>query len=209
MGNLNNEWREGFLFVGNHTILDLINTKPMMNGSPQELLLDWQAVVRWFQTAGILERVRAQSLVKKWEGTRVAENFVGDLRQFREDLRKAVTALEARKTVPRWSIEELNRLLHAHRTYPALSERNGRLQAIENFDNERPEDFFGPLARAAAELLVNTDFSRLRQCENCILHFYDTSKNATRRWCSMNLCGNRAKVTAYAQRKRNRTLVSP
>ncbi len=194
--------------MGNHTILDLINTKPTMEGSPQELLVDWQTVVRWFQMAKILERVQAQSFTKKWEGTHSAEDFVEDLRQFREDLRTTVSALEASKAAPRKNIEDLNRLLCDHRTYLKVCEKDGQLNRIESFDGERPRDLFGPLARAAAELLVDTDFSRVRQCENCILHFHDTSKNATRRWCSMQLCGNRAKVAAYAQRKRNRTAVS-
>ncbi|MFL6463570.1 MAG: CGNR zinc finger domain-containing protein [Bryobacteraceae bacterium] len=204
MEQLNAEWREGFLFVGNHTILDLINTKPMMDGSPRELLVNWQAVVRWFQMAKILERVQAQSLAQKWDGTPQAEAFVKDLRQFREGLRRAVIAFEARQPAPRKDIEALNRLLCAHRTYPKLFESDGQLQRVESFESKRPEDLFSPLARAAAELLVDTDLSRVRQCENCILHFHDTSKNATRRWCSMHLCGNRAKVAAYAQRKRNR-----
>ncbi len=209
MEQANAEWREGFLFVGNHTILDLINTKPMMDGSPQELLIDWQAVIRWFQMAEILERVQAQSLTRKWEGTRSAKDFVEGLRHFREDLRKTVSALEASKAAPRQNIEDLSRLLRAHRTYLKLCEKDGQWQKIESFDVERPQDLFGPLAHVAADLLVNVDFNRVRQCENCIFHFHDTSKNATRRWCSMHLCGNRAKVAAYAQRKRNRHAVSP
>lgn len=208
MEPLHTDWREGFLFVGNHTVLDLLNTKPVMDGIPQELLPDWQATVRWFQAAGMLEGARARPFAKKWEGTRTAETFVEELRQFREELRKVVIDLEAGKTIPRRSVEELNRLLKMHRTYAILSERDGRLQRAESFDSKRPQDLFSPLVRAACELLVNMDFSRLRQCEHCILHFYDTSKNATRRWCSMNLCGNRAKVAAYAQRQRGRTLAS-
>jgi predicted RNA-binding Zn ribbon-like protein len=37
-----------------------------------------------------------------------------------------------------------------------------------------------------------------------VLHFQDTSKKGTRRWCSMRLCGNRHKVAAYADRQRRR-----
>ena len=209
MEQLHTEWRDGFLFVGNHTLLDLINTKPAIDGNPKELLTDWKVVVRWFQTAEILQRAQVQSLVKRWDGTFAAKAFVNGLQQFREDLRNVVVALESGKTVPPKNIEELNRLLCTHRTYPKLSEGERRLQKIESFDTESPQDLFSPLARATAEFLVNTDFSRLRQCENCILHFYDTSKNATRRWCSMHLCGNRAKVAAYAQRKRSRASVAP
>ena len=42
----------------------------------------------------------------------------------------------------------------------------------------------------------------MRKCGECVLHFYDTSKKGTRRWYSMQLCGNRLKVAAYATRQR-------
>ncbi|MGW2180327.1 CGNR zinc finger domain-containing protein [Streptomyces sp. NPDC001732] len=46
---------------------------------------------------------------------------------------------------------------------------------------------------------------RLRPCANpaCILHFYDVSKNGTRRWCSMAGCGNRAKASRHYARQGN------
>ncbi|MGH6682050.1 MAG: CGNR zinc finger domain-containing protein [Bradyrhizobium sp.] len=34
------------------------------------------------------------------------------------------------------------------------------------------------------------------------MHFFDTSKKGSRRWCSMNICGNKLKVAAYQRRKR-------
>jgi predicted RNA-binding Zn ribbon-like protein len=39
-------------------------------------------------------------------------------------------------------------------------------------------------------------------CESCVVHFFDTSKKGSRRWCSMNICGNKLKVAAYQRRKR-------
>ncbi|GAA0313963.1 CGNR zinc finger domain-containing protein [Actinoallomurus spadix] len=46
--------------------------------------------------------------------------------------------------------------------------------------------------------------ARIRGCANpeCVLHFYDTSKNGTRRWCSMAACGNRAKSSRHYARHR-------
>ena len=43
----------------------------------------------------------------------------------------------------------------------------------------------------------------MRKCESCVVHFLDTSKKGARRWCSMNICGNKVKVANYQQRKRN------
>ncbi|PYU38741.1 MAG: hypothetical protein DMG54_29400 [Acidobacteria bacterium] len=63
---------------------------------------------------------------------------------------------------------------------------------------------FAPLAHSAATLFATVDHKRVRKCAQCVLHFYDTSKKGTRRWCSMQLCGNRLKVAAYAARRRQR-----
>jgi len=59
-----------------------------------------------------------------------------------------------------------------------------------------------PVAHYAANFFATADYSAIRKCENptCILFFYDTSKNHSRRWCSMELCGNRSKVAAFRER---------
>lgn len=72
------------------------------------------------------------------------------------------------------------------------------------FEPRQPEDLFAPLAHSAATLFANVDRNRVRKCGKCVLHFHDISKKGTRRWCSMQLCGNRLKVAAYAARQRVR-----
>jgi len=85
----------------------------------------------------------------------------------------------------------------------------GKLQATGKapfmelwFEPRQPEDLFAPLADSAAKLFASVDHNRVRKCGQCVLHFYDTSKKETRRWCSMQLCGNRLKVAAYTARQR-------
>lgn len=60
-----------------------------------------------------------------------------------------------------------------------------------------------PIARSAAAALAEDDPARLRRCAHpeCWLYFYDTSRNGSRRWCSMATCGNRVKVGAYHARQ--------
>lgn len=62
-----------------------------------------------------------------------------------------------------------------------------------------------PVLWSAADLLVGTQRSRVRQCANpaCGWLFLDTSKGGNRRWCSMSACGNRAKAHRHYQRQRN------
>ena len=69
------------------------------------------------------------------------------------------------------------------------------------FDAGQPEDLFAA-RHSAARLFSDVDCRRARKCDHCVLHFHDTSKKGTRRWCSMRLCGNRLKVAAYAARQR-------
>jgi predicted RNA-binding Zn ribbon-like protein len=58
------------------------------------------------------------------------------------------------------------------------------------------------VAESAAWLLADGDLGLLRRCggEGCVLIFYDGTKNRTRRWCSMEGCGSRAKAAAYYRR---------
>jgi predicted RNA-binding Zn ribbon-like protein len=89
--------------------------------------------------------------------------------------------------------------------HPMLSkvQATGNVLSMELwFEPRQPEDLFAPLAHSAAKLFAEADRSRVRMCGQCVLHFYDTSKKGTRRWCSMQLCGNRLKVAAYARRQR-------
>ncbi|MGH9678293.1 MAG: CGNR zinc finger domain-containing protein [Candidatus Acidiferrum sp.] len=66
---------------------------------------------------------------------------------------------------------------------------------------EKPADLIVPLAHRAALFFARADYAAIRKCENpkCILWFYDTSKNRSRRWCSMDARGNRAKVAAFSE----------
>jgi predicted RNA-binding Zn ribbon-like protein len=199
---LDSDWRDGFLFVGNHLALDFLNTRPVQNGEPLELLSDFSALLRWFQAAGLLSSHERASLQRQSGAAAIARRTLEAVREFREKLRKQVLAWEGGADVDRTTVDELNRLMAAH---PMRS----RLQAAGNvpsmelwFEPRQPDDLLAPLAHAAAKLFAEANRSRVRKCGQCVLHFYDTSKKGTRRWCSMQLCGNRLKVAAYARRQR-------
>jgi predicted RNA-binding Zn ribbon-like protein len=86
---------------------------------------------------------------------------------------------------------------------------HGRIRPTLGADGpgERPEfadPAWGPAwlaARNYLELLATAP-DRIRACahEACVLHFFDTSRNGTRRWCSMAVCGNRAKASRHYAR---------
>ena len=66
------------------------------------------------------------------------------------------------------------------------------------------EAALGPIALAAVKLFTEGDLHRIRECDGhaCGWLFYDRSKNNRRRWCEMEVCGNRAKQRRLAARRR-------
>jgi predicted RNA-binding Zn ribbon-like protein len=80
----------------------------------------------------------------------------------------------------------------------------GGVEAVETLQLDDELSVLFPIARSAADWLVAADWALLKKCANpsCILWFYDTSKNHSRRWCSMEGCGNRHKVTAHYRKKK-------
>jgi predicted RNA-binding Zn ribbon-like protein len=120
----------------------------------------------------------------------------------RERLRTAIGVWEAGNEVPRGIVPELNRLMSEHPMRTRLIATAHGLERQGWFETQRPEDLFAPLAEGAAALFTEVSRDRVRKCAECVLHFQDTSKKGTRRWCSMRLCGNRLKVAAYAARRR-------
>ena len=202
-------WKDGFLFVGNHPALDFLNTQPVQDGEARELLPDFAGVLRWFQTAGLLGPRDAAGLERQWGQSPEARRTVEAIRGFREKLRKQVLEWEQGHTVHRSAVDEVNRLMTAYPMSTRLKTYGKELSAELYFQPRHPEDLFAPLAHAAAMLLANADRDRVRKCDQCVLHFVDTSKKGTRRWCSMQLCGNRLKVAAYAARRRSAGIEVP
>jgi predicted RNA-binding Zn ribbon-like protein len=195
-------WKDGFLFLGNQLALDFLNTRPVQNGEPVELLPDVAALLRWFQAAGLLSARGVTNLQQRWGESGRARRTLEAFLALRENLRKDVLAWERGVPIRRSTIDELNRLLAEHPMRTRLKTARNVLSKEQWFAPQHPEDLFAPLADGAATLFAEVSRNRVRKCGQCVLHFYDTSKKGTRRWCSMQLCGNRSKVAAYAARRR-------
>jgi predicted RNA-binding Zn ribbon-like protein len=196
------DWKEGFLFVGNQLVLDFLNTCPVQKGEAMELLPDLSALLRWFHAAGLLNAPDVAMLQQKWSNSGQSQRAVEAMRELRERLRKEILAWELGRAVHSSIMVELNRLMLHHPMLTRL-QASGNVTSMESwFELRKPEDLFAPLAHSAASLFTSVDRSRVRKCGHCVLHFLDTSKKGTRCWCSMQLCGNRLKVAAYAARQR-------
>jgi predicted RNA-binding Zn ribbon-like protein len=198
------EWVDGFLFVGNRTILDFLNTRPVLAQGPTELLPDVSALERWLIASGIAGSAKSKRLVQSWRRLPEAGLILRDLIAFRERLRDAVLRIERGLAPSDGFLQEVNAGLLRHPPTTMLYRREGRIAREPFFDLRRPADLWTIFYDGTAELLSEPEADRIRQCEACVLHFFDSSRKGSRRWCSMNICGNKLKVATYQRRKRDR-----
>ena len=197
--------KDGFMFVGNQLALDFVNTRLVQNGQPIELLPNFAALLRWFYAAGLLNSRQVAALRQQWDGSKRARGIAEAMRLLREKLRKQLLAWERGMSVHQPILDELNNLMAMRPMRTRLRAKGKSCSTELWFEPREPEDLFAPLAHSGAILFADLHRKRVRKCARCVLHFYDTSKKGTRRWCSMQLCGNRLKVAAYAARQRQRT----
>ena len=61
-----------------------------------------------------------------------------------------------------------------------------------------------PIVHSALELVTDGPLERVTRCGRCRWLFLDTTKNHSRRWCSMEGCGTDAKMERYVARRRER-----
>ena len=135
------DWKDGFLFVGNQLALDFVNTRPVQNGEPMELLPDFPALLRWFQAASLLTSREAANLQQQWGQSIRARNVLEAMRALRERLRKAILSWEGGGAVHHSTVDELNRLMAEHPMRTRLKEK-GHAPSMELwFEARQPERF--------------------------------------------------------------------
>ncbi len=200
--------RPAAFFVGEHLALDFLNT----TAAPQGVLIDWLAdgndLVAWLQQAGAIQPPAAKRIRRF--GPETLDDVARQARQFRQWLRAFVTThmgkpLRATGT----AVAPLNKLLARDNSHqriepaPRDAENERRLLIRRVHRWEKPEELLDPIAEAAADLISNQDFHLIRACEGsgCILMFLDRTKAHARRWCSMAVCGNRAKAAAHRAKR--------
>ncbi len=194
--------RAPFLFVGNRLCLDFINTEKISGGQRTSLIQDFADLAAWLLAAGVAREAEIDRLVVHWT-VEDKEQFTRPALAFRSTLRGMAAQLVAGETVSDKAIAAINHWLAQRNGHPVLERTEAGYAATVRYA-PGAGGMFAEIAESATELLVHADLRLVRKCENpqCILYFYDTSKNHGRRWCSMEGCGNRLKVAAHYQRIR-------
>lgn len=199
----------GWLFelTGGALCLDFANTVDNRLSEPKELLPSYAALVSWGRQAGALEEeAQARSLLREAAQRPAAARLaLQRARASREVIFAVFSALASGGAPPAAAVAGLNAALPEAFARLRLRPRHGAPFEWAWDDTRRPLDrVLWPALRSAAELLTGDDLPRLRLCaaQECGWLFLDHSKNATRRWCDMRVCGNRSKVRRFYARQK-------
>jgi predicted RNA-binding Zn ribbon-like protein len=204
MTSSKNSLENRFLFVGNYLCLDFINTEMVVAGQPVDRLSRFDNLVAWLVQAQTLDAKQAEEILGNWKSRPEAESNLKEAIKLRASLREMAERLVKGKTVPQSTMAAINEWL-AHQTgHAELKRARGGFEKRFRAEFREPAQLLWPVAESAADLLCYADLTLVKKCENpaCVLFFYDTTKNHSRRWCSMSACGNRMKVAAHYQRLR-------
>src|ERR1700745_3033272 len=138
------EWIDGFLFVANKPILDLLNTKPVLADGPTELLSDVRALEKWLIASRMVTSPKTQAIVRGWRHSTEAAAFLEQLIAFRERLREAVLRIERGSTPADAFLVEVNSLLLQHPRHTSLHKRDGKVIREMVFEPRKPADLWVP-----------------------------------------------------------------
>ena len=200
------------MFIADHPGLDFLNSI----GTPVDIIVEWIAdgedLLAWLVQAKLIDPAEVASIR--------ANSFPGELdevaaqaRALREWFRAFVRSHMGRPLPAKALnlLEPLNRVLERDEGYGAIVPRpthDRKPSSKPGFELRRlrrwstPNAVLLPIAEALAHLVCSSDFSLIKACEGkiCTLLFLDTTHGKARRWCSMTVCGNRAKQAAHRER---------
>ena len=197
--------------VGGRSCLDFANTTSG-RGSPrrQEHLQRYEHLIAWARHAGLLDEDVAARLARAAGADAAgAEHGLAAAVRLREAVHGLFLALYRSEPHDRDHLAELNRVLSEGmaeaRLCPARDGYAWGWQLWQARQTPLAAPLW-PIARSAAELLVSPLRERIRECpgEHCGWLFLDLTKNGSRRWCEMEVCGSRAKMQRYRERRRGR-----
>lgn len=204
-------------FIADDRALDFLNSLARPWGDEIEWLgcghdlLDWLDQAKMVPST-VLKQFRDKVYMKECDAIAV------QARELREWFRSFVIS-HAGKPISSsvfTELDGLNHLLAQDNTYCQIQTENlydqkvGKDGTQLHWKQQRrwnsPAALLLPLAQAIGKLICQNNFESIKGCKGpkCILWFLDISQNHTRQWCSMAVCGNRAKAAAFREREKNK-----
>jgi len=202
--------RSPAIFIAGSLGLDFLNSIATPVDKPVDWLDSGDGLLSWLAQAKLvpadaLNELKAQAMPS--EVDKVAEQA----RALREWFRGFVVKHIGRPLTPKAlrELAPLNRLLERDQAFNQISRHrhdDGDRLELRVTRHWRSQSLLLPIAQALAKFVCEENFANVKACEghSCTLVFADHTRGRARRWCSMAICGNRAKQLAHRKRLKNK-----
>jgi predicted RNA-binding Zn ribbon-like protein len=203
-----------FQLFGGHPVLDLVNTldNRFVPSGPDELLVSYSDLVRFVVQSGLIKPDQSEVLVRR-RNSPAAARVLTSTHQLREILAAMFYGdLKVVRPASPTDIRTLARHVHAAQSHQELvwrpraegSHGEGTVEWTWGRSEARAEIPLWILSLSADRLLTSAAARSVHMCdcETCRWLFVDTSKNHSRKWCDMKVCGNRMKARRFSVRLR-------
>jgi predicted RNA-binding Zn ribbon-like protein len=199
------------IFIADSPGLDFLNSIATPVDTPVDWLDSGDGLLKWLAQAKLvpasaLDELKARAMPGE------LDNVADQARALREWFRGFVRKHMGRPLTPKALRElgPLNKLLERDEAFSQISRHHQRdddrfeLRAMRRWRS--PESLLLPIGEALAKFVCEEDFADIKACEghSCTLIFADHTRRRARRWCSMAICGNRAKQAAHRLRLKHR-----
>ena len=170
-----------------------------------DYLIDFPRWLSWSTRHGVVTEDIAKVL-EAWADRHpeLSSRALEEAKELRLQLFRLLSAHALEEPQPKDGLSFLNRHMAEALSHLQLTPEDSGISLA--FDHETsPQRLVWPIVYSAASLLTDAQFARLRRCggDKCTWLFIDESKNRSRRWCDMKVCGNRAKSRAHYRRSQS------
>lgn len=169
---------------------------------PDERLTSYDALIDWAREQHLVSAAAAERLSSEARHhPHQAAAVLSKAKAFREALNGLVNAIEAGKPPSPDVLDTIGDCLANAYANARLVPHEGALQWVASAEDDL-ERIIWEIARAAGRLVVSPRLARVRACaaSDCGWWFMDDTKNRSRRWCDMKLCGNREKLRRFRKK---------
>lgn len=203
MKPVKHQWKAGDI-VGGNPALDLVNTVSGWGYDPEDWVPDLESFLVWARMSGVLDKRETKQAARRAESSpAAAERALASVKELRFALWSLVTSLQQRKPAKLSDLSVINDWMRRLALSEQVAVKRGRIEFAPSRHISVLELIGLRVTAAALALLKNPPAGRIKTCpgENCGWKFLDRSKNRSRRWCDMAVCGNLVKAREYRARK--------
>ena len=188
--------------VGGALCLDFANTINSRANPEHDYLMEYSDLIGWVNKVGLLSPAQASQL-KRWakEKLEEAEAALRRAQEIRELLYRLFSNAASGSEPDKEDKELFVRAYGEAVSHGQLSKKDAHYRPTWKLD-ETFDALLWPIVHSAGELLLSEELGHVKECPSCGWLFLDTSKNQSRRWCSMNTCGARDKMRRYHKKQR-------